>query len=394
MPQKSVEEQIIELKNKGFSNQKTAQQILDKYPNLGISWHRLRKKIPKIVEGEEMAVGNNEGDVYEDLVERKLKAKITDQQRRYKQLLKNYEYLESKYDDLLYIKENEKVEPVKPKFNKNAKEEAVAVVQYSDWHVEETVESEKVNGLNEFNPEIAQSRVDNLVNNTIKLVRKERNDININELVLHLGGDFIGGWIHDELEQMNAMSPIEASIFAKNELIKAIDFLYNHGKFERIVCICNRGNHSRTTKKMQHSNEMETNYETMIYSALQDTFRDIDEIEFQIPGSGVGYIDIYGLTIRYFHGQQVRYLDGVGGLAIPLNKKLAKWDETIEADYNLMGHYHSWSFPNKKTTLNGSLKGFDTYAYNNGFSYEPPIQSFQLIDKKRGVTIRCPILCE
>lgn len=391
---KSIEEQIIDLKNQSYSNQKIAQILLNKNPNLGISWHRLRKKIPKIVEGEITAVESNKEGIYDDLMERKFKAKIKDLDKRYKNLLKKYEHLESKYDELLYVKENEKINSIKPKYKSKEKEEAVAVIQYSDWHVEETVEQEKVNGLNKFNIEIAENRIEKLVNNTLKLINKERNEVKINELVLHLGGDFIGGWIHDELEQMNVMSPIEASIFAKNQLIKAIDFLYNNGNFNRIVCICNRGNHSRTTPKMQHANEMETNYETMIYSGLKDAFRNIDEIEFQIPGSSVGYFDIYNLTIRYFHGQQVRYLDGVGGLAIPLNKKLAKWDETIEADYNLMGHYHNWSFPNKKTTLNGSLKGFDTYAYNNGFSYEPPIQSFQLVDKNRGVTIRCPIFCE
>ncbi len=77
-----------------------------------------------------------------------------------------------------------------------------------------------------------------------------------------------------------------------------------------------------------------------------------------------------------------------------MNKKQAKWDQSRQADINSMGHWHDFGVPNNRTILNGSLKGWDAYAAENGFSYQPPMQAFCLIDKKRGRTITCPIFCD
>ena len=45
-------------------------------------------------------------------------------------------------------------------------------------------------------------------------------------------------------------------------------------------------------------------------------------------------------NLRLYHGHQIKYSDGVGGLTIPLNKWQAKQDQIVRADFNLMGHYH------------------------------------------------------
>jgi len=44
--------------------------------------------------------------------------------------------------------------------------------------------------------------------------------------------------------------------------------------------------------------------------------------------------------------------------------------------------------------INGSVCGFDTYAQRKGFAPEPPQQTFQIIDSKRGLTTNEPILLE
>ena len=41
--------------------------------------------------------------------------------------------------------------------------------------------------------------------------------------------------------------------------------------------------------------------------------------------------------------------------------------------------------------VNGSLKGYDEYAYNNNFGFEPPQQALWLTHPKHGITFRMPV---
>ena len=59
-------------------------------------------------------------------------------------------------------------------------------------------------------------------------------------------------------------------------------------------------------------------------------------------------------------------------------------------DYMIMGHWHQLSFL-RNLIVNGSLKGYDEYAYISNFHYEPPRQAFWLTDSTHGVTIQAPI---
>lgn len=356
----------------------------------------------KTKEGRELLSCNKIGDkpsptpkemVDEDRANRSMKAAIRDYKAKYDHLLMAYEELENRHNDFLLIEKNISPSPIKARLS-NAESEATAFSIWSDWHIDEVVRPEQVHGMNEYNPEVARKRVERLATNFIKLVQKERNSISIKDAVIHLGGDFIGGWIHDELQQTNSMSPVQATQFAAELVISAIDYVVMNGGFERVVLLCTVGNHGRTTNKMQFANLTETSYETLIYDSVAKAFRNNSSIEINFPEGGVGYQKIYDYTLRFYHGHQIRYKDGVGGLTIPLNKKQSKWDQSRQADINSMGHWHDFGVPNNRTVLNGSLKGWDAYAAENGFSYQPPMQAFCLIDKKRGRTITCPIFCD
>ena len=43
-------------------------------------------------------------------------------------------------------------------------------------------------------------------------------------------------------------------------------------------------------------------------------------------------------------------------------------------------------------TVHNSLKGYDAFAVSHGFSFQPPLQSFTLLDSKRGITIKAHLL--
>lgn len=274
------------------------------------------------------------------------------------------------------------------------KNEATAIIQWSDWHVDEVVEFQTTNGLNEFNKDIAKKRVFKLAENSVKLLDSQRSAVDIKNVVLHLGGDAIGGYIHPELQQTNSMSPLQGIFYSKDLSISGIEYLMNNGGIENLIVVTSRGNHPRLTPKMQYANDYSMNLETFLYWSLADYFKNDNRIVFKIDQSELSYLTVYDKVLRFFHGHQIKFNGGIGGLTVPLYKAIHRWNANIKAYYNFMCDKHTYSNPTPDCQINGSLKGYDAFCVGHGFSFQPPLQSFTLLDSKRGITIKAPIFCE
>lgn len=268
--------------------------------------------------------------------------------------------------------------------------EAAAILQWSDWHVEEEILSTTVNGVNSFNIKIAKDRSVKLFENGLKLVNTQRSGVDIKELIIHLGGDFITGYIHPEGEQTNQMSPINACKYAIDLISSGLRYYLENGQFNTIRVVCSLGNHGRTTKKMQ-SNNHEMNNELFIYYFLANHFKGEPRIVFQAGESSYSYMTVYNRVLRFFHGHQVRYQGGIGGMTVPMYKLILRLDTNTPAYYNFMGDKHVYCQPTPNCQVNGSLIGYNTYAAEFGLGFQEPMQAFSLIDSKRGVTIKAPI---
>lgn len=328
-----------------------------------------------------------------ELIERQRQAIINDLKARNKELAGRYEELNQKFDEVLALKVETPVKVAKIDLAPSKLDQAVAIVQFSDWHVEERVELSVMDGLNEYNPDIAKARSQAVTKNTLKLLTKEQQDVKISEMVVWLGGDFINNFIHDSYKQQNFLSPIEAVMFAKELLKTTLVTLAEYAGLKRIIVMCTRGNHGRLTYRMEAATDYKMNLESMLYHILKQELA-VEPFEWHVPESELGYVEIYGKKIRCFHGHQVSYQGGVGDITVPVNKLIQKWDKTKKADWNLMGHYHRAWMVTQNCSLNGSLIGFNNYALSIGATFEPPAQVFQLLDAKRGFTVRCPIYCE
>lgn len=318
-----------------------------------------------------------------------LKRQAKDSKDKYKRLLGNYETLSEAHNNLIYLKGKMKDDPVRRiKINSNGDGGGrFVVVQFSDWHCDEVVTKEQTNGINEYNPGVARDRVSKLGNGFVKILRHTNDESEAHTLVIHLGGDFISGWIHQEGVETNSMSPIEGSAFASELLRGLMSTILDHipKTIKKVVVICNRGNHGRTTKRMRYSNDFETNYETMIYATIAEYLKSDDRVEVIHPKSAELYVDVGGQVIRAIHGQQIRFRGGVGGINVPLNRGQKDWDTTIRADFNLMCHYHMCHMPNNNTMMNGSLIGYNSFAQSNKFKAEPPMQGMISYYEKYGV---------
>jgi hypothetical protein len=269
--------------------------------------------------------------------------------------------------------------------------EAVAVVVASDWHVEENVKPETVNGSNEYTMAIAKRRAEKFFQHTLQLVEKEQQAVHIETLCLALLGDFFSGNIHDELMETCEVQPQDAMLFAQNLVASGIEFLLANSKLN-IIVPCAVGNHSRMTHKVHVSTEQGLSLEWAMYNFLALYFRNEKRVEFVLSRSYFNYVDIFGYKIRFHHGHAVNYGGGVGGLEVPMRKIIMRWDKDQPAYLSVCGHFHSRR-DGGDFIVNGSLIGDSPYGKRFGFTGRAE-QSFFLIDKKRGKTVVCPILLD
>lgn len=334
-------------------------------------------------------------EINELVLMRREQAEITSLKKQLDSVVKEYQKLSDAYDIALNLKStNVNVNVPSIDLTSKSPNEATAIVQISDGHFGKVIIPSTVNGLNDYNPDIAKKRMDTCAKNTMKLIKKEREDVAIENLVLILGGDFLeNSQLHHHSEMTTSMSPMEETLFAREVLNKYIKTVCEYGDFKNIVIACTRGNHSRITHRMIASVDYRMNYETILYSILKDDFR-AENIEWAIPDSEIAEVDVYGNTLRVVHGHQIKFQGGVGGLTVPLNKYIMRMDQINKAFYNFVHHYHNLSYPTVRTTVNGSIVGYDPYAMSIGCTYEPPMQSFQLLDSRRGMTIKAPIFCD
>lgn len=329
--------------------------------------------------------------IVKDKVARQEQSESQHVKKKYKILLAENEALNKELEASLYMKEN--LKPVFFELKESHKDnEATAVVLASDWHIEEKVDGKSINNLNHYTMSLAEQRVKQFFQATLKLVKKEQQDVHIDTLVLALLGDFISGNIHEALLSLCALPPMEAIVVAENWIAGGIDYLLKNSKLN-LVIPCHMGNHSRITKKVIIAQENGNSIEAFMYHHLASLYKDNKRVKFLISDSYLSYVKVYNFTICFQHGHAVRYAGGVGGLTIPLNKAVAQWQKSpTKADLYCMGHWHSY-LDGGTAVVNGSIIGYNAFARFMKLDYEKPKQMLFLIDKKRNAkTVTIPIL--
>ena len=277
------------------------------------------------------------------------------------------------------------------------KNEIIPISLFSDAHIEERITLQSTNGLNEYNPDIAEARIKMYFNNLLKIIRVERNNSNVNKLVLCLLGDTITGYIHEELMEDNYMSPTQAIIFAQKLLIKGIKLLSEDGDFKNITIIMKSGNHGRLSKRKKYSTGYKNNLESLMYSNIINAFTlngNYNNLNFILEENNITYLTLFDkYVIRCSHGDHFNYRGGIAGVEIPFKTWLYKINESIKADLTCIGHWHRHAIIGDGI-INGSIKGFDSFAVEHGFRYQPPTQHLQLLDRNRGFTTNYKIFLD
>ncbi len=319
-----------------------------------------------------------------------------DAEAKYKEVSRRLEQVEKERDIALAFKQ--KTTSTKSRIPAiraihKGKNEAAAIALASDWHVEEIVNPRRINNLNEYNPDISRKRSQQFFRSLVSLIRKERQDVSIKTLVLWLGGDFITGRIHDELIETTAYAPLQAAMFAGELIGDGLKFLADNAGLDSIILPCSQGNHGRTTKERRFSTAADNSYEHSMYCHLAQRFTD-PIFDWRISEGYYEYVEAFGKTLRFSHGENIKYSGGVGGITIPAIKHFLRADQQRRSDFDACGHYHQRMpfTPAHKFAMNGSLIGYNAFAQSVGASPEIPVQSFQILDEKRGFTIAAPLI--
>ena len=278
----------------------------------------------------------------------------------------------------------------------------VPMTIWSDWHYGETVFKAQTGGVNEFNTKIAAARIEKLVDTTITLA----NDYMVNPsypgTVVCLGGDMIGGAIHQELATTNDKETLRCVLEVEELIIAGL--LRMADAFGRVFVPCVVGNHGRTTQKPQMKNRAETNHEWLMYRHLAQYFKDDKRFLFQVPAETDAHFKVFGHRFLLTHGDAlgVKGGDGIIGALGPIARgtfKVGRSEAQIGRDFDtlIMGHYHTY-IPRSEAVhviVNGALKGYDEYArVGLRVPYSRPSQALWFIHPKHGVTCQWPVYLE
>ena len=275
------------------------------------------------------------------------------------------------------------------------------VVMFSDWHYGEVILSAEMAGVNEFNKAIAKRRIKTLVTTVIDLAFNHMGKAKTTYpgIVVALGGDFLGGSIHEELAKTNDRTTQQCIEDLIDLIIASIETLAD--AFGKVFVPCVVGNHGRSTKKMEMKNRVVSSHEWNIYCGVARHFKKDKRVQFMIPEDADAFFSVHGHRIMLTHGDSLgtRGGDGIIGSIGPIMRgslKVGRSEASMGRDYDtlLIGHWHQtlW-LPG--VIVNNSLKGFDNYArLALRAPYSRPSQCLFFVHPKHEITARWEIFLE
>lgn len=272
---------------------------------------------------------------------------------------------------------------------------ATLVAMLSDLHLDEVVLPEEVDGLNAYNRAIAEIRLRAWTVNTINLARAHLAGLRYDGIVLFLGGDIFSGDIHEELSETNEDTMIGSLLFWAEHIATAIGTLADEFKHVHIATVA--GNHGRTTRKPRAKLRARTNFDWLLGKMIERHFAKDKRITCQVPESSDCLVTIYGHGHLLTHGDQAHGGSGIGGIYPPIMRLRARKAQRYLAtgqsfDTLWLGHWHQY-LPSPSLVVNGSMKGYDEYAYINNFQHEQPQQALAVVTSHRGIILQAPVFC-
>jgi hypothetical protein len=260
------------------------------------------------------------------------------------------------------------------------------VLLLSDFHAGEEVSSDEILNLNEFNMDILKDRLEKIFKNTIELC-ETHNLFDANRINVWMLGDMVSGLIHEELLQGTSVAD---EVILTSEHLSTM--LHDFAKEFKNVNVCGVvGNHGRFDKK-PYNKKKYSNLDYILYKHVEAKCYDIQNISFNLPKCPYIIESIFDYNFFISHGdtytKSAMYpQSGVKRTSDNISNTLS-YTQNKYIHYYCLGHFHNinqFERAGGKIIMNGSLIGYNEYAFNKNFSFSEPKQVAFIVNEKFGV---------
>ena len=269
------------------------------------------------------------------------------------------------------------------------------VVALTDLHFGTNVDSAELGGKNEFNWTIGARRF-GFIMEQLQTYKAELRSLH-EEIVILLGGDLIGGIIHNQEGPDYDLITFQVN-GAQSYFIQAFEHL--KAFYPKVRVVCQPGNHGRMMHKQSKDRALSQKYdsfENIIFYSLSQYFKNDPKVEIIVPKTPYAEVTVQGHKIFMTHGDGV-FITGNPGKSINTDN-IDKQVQRVNAEevnkgrkpfeIFVFGHVHQAAHfqvsSGAHIMINGSMIGTDSFAQGVGITSNNPVQIMWEMNSKFAV---------
>ena len=331
-------------------------------------------------------------DVDERVRERRLEQELSSFKKREKALLDRLMKAEEYRTSVLGLA-GDRLDParliVEPPRDGRAE---TAILVLSDIHDGEYINPAEFDGLNSFDPDICEARLNRTFQVAADLLTKHWPGPPPARLIVALLGDIVNGMLHFENVREDKMRPMESVRHVSGILASGMDLLLSTVDCP-IDVVSVVGNHGRgSMTKPEASGVAVESYDTLVSDFLEMHYRGNKRVTFYVPPGPDALISIYGYRFLLTHGDRLGTGGGKGfvGAELPILRGFQKVHmdyamRGIILDHVICGHFHT-ALSAALGTSNGCLPGPNSFSQSNRLRPSPPMQAFITVHPDHCIT--------
>ncbi len=285
-------------------------------------------------------------------------------------------------------------EPAKPRLEKRPPKgkpgTRSAILHLSDLHYAEAIDLAEMGGINSYNVEIADNRLNRSFNTVARLLTEFWHGQPVERIHICLGGDLVSGGIHPELVRTDELLRLPSAKAVAARLADGILGLRKEvGVPISIYSV--PGNHGRLTVKPETKAHVPDNLDTLVAWFIESRLAKDDGVKVMYGDSVDCLFDVYGLPFVLTHGDRMGSRGGqgfIGPVATIMrghHKLLADYSSRGTPPYKVLtGHFHT-TCEMPSGYGNGSLAGWSNFARDLRAQKEQAQQNFLIVHSERGV---------
>ncbi len=336
----------------------------------------------------------------EELLEDDSILRLEDENRRLKSGLKDLQRETTLFKSLAKVIRTQSpfstFAPYKQKSIKSKIKESALLI-LSDSHADQEILGKRVQGLEEYNFDVACKRAERIVDTTISHLKDNMRNYNFERLYIAGLGDYVNGEIHAAIAHSKWHNSIKNAMGMGELFSMMITDLSRH--FPEIVFCSVSGNHGRRSIKKNYRGAHDNwDYMVAIHTAtrLQKLIAD-GRLKVILPDSWSMGLSIYDWNFLLSHGDDIKSFNSIPYYGI--ERKTRRLNALgsvlgVTPHYFLFGHFHTLSSQQHttgETIINGSWNATDEYALEKLGAFGEPYQWLMGVHPKYGLTWRMPI---